>query len=160
LLLYSWEPGELRRRRRTRNPVAQASTKAAATRAGGSIAEIGLLCPANPTRITPELVTAGAWLVPVGPGPPMLLADGEDALGVGRVLPVGAPEPPMLPAPPVRVGTLDVGGGDDARLGGAMAGVLRDGWVVAGAVVGFATPPAVTTMSTEGLPAPHSAVTV
>jgi hypothetical protein len=129
---------------------------------GRSIAAIGLLCPANPTRITPVLVTPGAGLVPAAP--PMPLADGEGVLcvgvdvDVGVVPPVAAAEPPIPPVLPVRVGSAYVGGGA-TWLGGSVAGVLDGGWVVAGAVVGFAAP-AVTTMSTEGLPEPQLAVTV
>jgi hypothetical protein len=154
---YSWEAGELRRRR-IRNPTAKVSTKAATARVGRSIAAIGLLCPANPTRITPVLVTPGAGLVPAGP--PMPLADGDGVLcvGVGVVPPDAVAEPPVLPVLPVRVGAAYVGGGA-TRLGGSVAGMLGGGWVVAGAVVGFAAP-ADTTMSTEGLPEPQLAVTV
>jgi len=122
------------------------------------MADSGLLCPASPTRITPVLVTAGAGLVPAGL--PMLLADWDGAprVDVGDVLPDGVSELPASPALPVRVGATDVGGAE-VWPGGDAAGVVRGGWVVAGAVVG-SVPPAVTTMFTDGLPGPQLAVTV
>ena len=122
------------------------------------MAAIGLLCPASPTRITPVLVTAGAALVPAGPPMPLADAEGTALLDVGVGLPDGVAEPLVFPEPPIRVGAADVGGAE-VWPGGDAAAVVRGGWVVAGAVVG-AAPPAVTTMSTEGLPVPQSAVTV
>jgi hypothetical protein len=147
------------------NPIAQASAKAAATKAGGSMPGIGLLCPANPTRITPVLVTAGAGLVAA---PAVSLAADEDGLGVAGEAVAGLDvmppeeviEPPAFPVfpplsdPPVAMGI----GGGEVRAGGGTAGVVCGGRVVPGAVVGMATPPE-TTMTAEGLPAPQAAVT-
>ena len=153
------------------NPIAQASASATATRAGGSIPEIELLCPANPTRITPVLVTAGAGLVAAAA---VLLAAEEDVLGVAgedvAALDVMPPdgivdEPLMCPAPMVPAllvapAAVDIGGGEVwIGGGGGAAGVVCGGRVVTGAgVVGMATAPE-TTMFTEGLPAPQAAMT-
>jgi hypothetical protein len=122
------------------------------------MAEIGLLCPASPTRITPVLVTAGAALVPVATAP-MPLAAGEDMAGVGVLLREGVMvAAPMVSALPARLDAADIGAAAEVRTGAGAAVVLRGGWVMGGAVVGLVLP-AVTTMFTEGLPAPQEAVT-
>lgn len=105
------------------------------------------------------LVTAGAWVVPVGvPAAAMPLAVAEDEADADVMPPVAVAEPPMLRVLPAVAAALVMAGAEEwVTVGDDWAGC-----VVAAAVVGVDAPPPPeedTVMSTEGLPEPHWAVT-
>jgi len=106
------------------------------------------------------LVTAGAWVVPVGvPVAAMLLGVAGDEADAGAdVMPVAAGAPPMIRLLPAGAAALVVAGAEEwVTVGDDWAGR-----VVGAAVVGVDAPPPPeedTVMSAEGLPEPHWAVT-
>jgi hypothetical protein len=161
ILSYSCELDELpRRRRRTTNPPAQANTNTPATSTGENTPASALLCPANPTRITPVLVTPGAGTDPTTP-----TDDDEDTPGADDTTPTEEEEEAVAvaPAPSVRDGARDAGtdetGRDEDEAGAEAAGTLCAARLVPGAAAVGLPPPATTTIITEGEPGPHCAVT-